>query len=896
MELYEGSAKQVKVIYPGRFQPPHKGHAKVYEYLCQKFGTDNVYVVTSDKVEMPKSPFNFAEKAKMWALTGVNTDRVLMDPQPYRAQGVVSQWDATNTILLFAVSEKDMAEDPRFSFKPKKDGSPSYFQQFTNLKQCETLDKHAYMMTVPTFDFTVLGKPANSATQIRAQFDEADLATQRQIVTDLFGKFDNNVFNIMKARLEGQAVAEGLSTKPAKKGSQRWLTAQKRKEYEKKHPPIEPADQMYGTAKILPKKTEEGRLPQLPVTGADYSKFDTEHLKSMLRPGVMHRNELKFKTLIRRELKKRETQQVTELSPATHAAHAAKRGPQVIPTLMKDIRKGAKMGRAVGKSLAKVKAATPPQQDNIFEETNAEEMKRLVQQLRKAADRRDYNSMDAIKLNIRKLKGEMELRAANQKALAQSQRVFSESGLDAKTLSPKALADLHKVPTREIIEQLKKGIKIEQEHTSDKKVATEIALDHLKEDPGYYDKLAKVEESKLVEGLYGVPVEYGPTAADTKRYEVRANSPEEACRIAVAKFRKAFPNANPYASSESVVQLDEGVSEQNLDNPDPKISSLAKAAVKMKQQLADLTGQITEATNQASSDDILWELTRSYNVIMNSDAYSLEGKSTIRFLYYHLRSSLMADNMEEFGKAWDYGLRKHPDAMAELCDTVAPLYVGDEITEGWVKKTAAGIGAAAAIGLGGVGLYNLDQTLQHQEQQFVSQITDPADLAMYNKSREKYTNAAAMRSMSSTYKTMADMEAIRHARVRDKLKDKYDIVTEGAKVDRMVGHIKASEKKLGKSPKEAENIAWATANKRGFLDNKNKKTEAIVPGFGEMRPEQVKKEVAELTAEMLKYAREGNMRAVGEYMDKLEPFVRVARREITESFDKAMRTVRRNAI
>ena len=51
-------------------------------------------------------------------------------------------------------------------------------------------------------------------------------------------------------------------------------------------------------------------------------------------------------------------------------------------------------------------------------------------------------------------------------------------------------------------------------------------------------------------------------------------------------------------------------------------------------------------------------------------------------------------------------------------------------------------------------------------------------------------------------------------------------VAEGAKVDRMVGHIKSSEKKLGKSSKEAENIAWATANKRGMLDNKNKKNVA----------------------------------------------------------------------
>jgi hypothetical protein len=46
---------------------------------------------------------------------------------------------------------------------------------------------------------------------------------------------------------------------------------------------------------------------------------------------------------------------------------------------------------------------------------------------------------------------------------------------------------------------------------------------------------------------------------------------------------------------------------------------------------------------------------------------------------------------------------------------------------------------------------------------------------------------------------------------------------EGAKVDRMVKHIMKSERKTGKSKEEAENIAWATVNKRGMLNNKNKK-------------------------------------------------------------------------
>lgn len=55
----------------------------------------------------------------------------------------------------------------------------------------------------------------------------------------------------------------------------------------------------------------------------------------------------------------------------------------------------------------------------------------------------------------------------------------------------------YKVPKRDILIQLDKGIKVELEHTKDREIAREIALDHINEDPHYYNKLAKVglEES-----------------------------------------------------------------------------------------------------------------------------------------------------------------------------------------------------------------------------------------------------------------------------------------------------------------------------------------------------------------------------------------------------------------
>lgn len=40
---------------------------------------------------------------------------------------------------------------------------------------------------------------------------------------------------------------------------------------------------------------------------------------------------------------------------------------------------------------------------------------------------------------------------------------------------------------------LRAGIEHELEHTNDRHIATEIAMDHLTEDPSYYDKLERME-------------------------------------------------------------------------------------------------------------------------------------------------------------------------------------------------------------------------------------------------------------------------------------------------------------------------------------------------------------------------------------------------------------------
>lgn len=201
------AVQQVVAIYPGRFHPFHKGHASVYNYLRKKF--DTVFIATSDKVDPPRSPFSFAEKREMMIAAGIPPSAIVQTKNPYQAQEILQAYDPATTAVVFAVSEKDMAEDPRFSFANKKDGSPSYFQPMApNAKQMQSFDKHGYITTVPTLDFTILGEPMRSATELRRNFANADPETQKTMVNDLYGAYNDRVYQILSSKLAESLMLE----------------------------------------------------------------------------------------------------------------------------------------------------------------------------------------------------------------------------------------------------------------------------------------------------------------------------------------------------------------------------------------------------------------------------------------------------------------------------------------------------------------------------------------------------------------------------------------------------------------------------------------------------------------------------------------------------------------
>ena len=206
------------VIYPGRFHPFHRGHKASYDYLVKRYGSQNVFVVSSDKQDPETSPFSFADKMDMMTKLGISPGQIAQVRNPYQAREITSEIDnKDDTVLIFAVSEKDMSgPDARFDFKPKKDGSASYIQPIPADGKLKPMSQHAYVTVTPTVNFRVRGADANSASQIRKKYMDGNKADREQIIADLYGDVDAGIRDIFDRKLGVKKSVEIVSESRAR--------------------------------------------------------------------------------------------------------------------------------------------------------------------------------------------------------------------------------------------------------------------------------------------------------------------------------------------------------------------------------------------------------------------------------------------------------------------------------------------------------------------------------------------------------------------------------------------------------------------------------------------------------------------------------------------------------
>jgi hypothetical protein len=209
--------KQV-VIYPGRFQPMLSHHAEVYKQLQAQFPDSEVFIGTSDKVELPKSPFNFKEKQQIAAAHGIPADRVLAVTRTYHQEDYAKYFNPAETIIVFAVGEKDLDRFPFNNVDPntgldmtvRGEAKPKYFQKINTLKASpKPMSERGYITLAPTIK---IGDEVASASAFRDALKAApDAESAKQIYTKQFGTYNDNVFNLIYNKIARADMSEQIN-------------------------------------------------------------------------------------------------------------------------------------------------------------------------------------------------------------------------------------------------------------------------------------------------------------------------------------------------------------------------------------------------------------------------------------------------------------------------------------------------------------------------------------------------------------------------------------------------------------------------------------------------------------------------------------------------------------
>jgi len=169
--------KNIVAIYPGRFQPMGKHHAETYKWLKSKF--KDAWVVTSDKVDLPKSPFSFNEKKKIINSHGIRN--VVKVKNPYQAVELLKKYDPKTTAAVFMVGAKDAQRLGGKFFRPWKGKAEVGYKD------------GAYTLIAPHVSLKVPGYGEMSGTAIRQALGAKaiDSKSRAQLFKHIFGHMKN---------------------------------------------------------------------------------------------------------------------------------------------------------------------------------------------------------------------------------------------------------------------------------------------------------------------------------------------------------------------------------------------------------------------------------------------------------------------------------------------------------------------------------------------------------------------------------------------------------------------------------------------------------------------------------------------------------------------------------
>jgi len=184
--LEETEITNIVAIYPGRFQPMGKHHAQTYKWLQSKF--KDAYVATSGKVDLPKSPFSFAEKKKIINSHGIK--KVTQVKNPYQAKEILKKYNPKKTAAVFVFGQKDAGRLGGKFFRPWAGKAEVGYEE------------GAYYITAPHISMNVPGYGEMSGTAIRKALGDKKLDDKKKqkVFKGIFGHTKN--YKMIVGKLE----------------------------------------------------------------------------------------------------------------------------------------------------------------------------------------------------------------------------------------------------------------------------------------------------------------------------------------------------------------------------------------------------------------------------------------------------------------------------------------------------------------------------------------------------------------------------------------------------------------------------------------------------------------------------------------------------------------------
>ncbi len=186
------------VVFYGRFQPCHVGHYGVYKNLTQVFGSQNVYVATSNKTDGDKSPLNFKTKKKLLSAIGIPSNKIIQSYQNYNSKEIEHELGVKpkNSVFIVAIGAKDADRLKR----------SDYFKKYTKGGQLESMVDRAYYYIIPNI---TMGSEVLSATAIRSVLKKKKLSIKDYSFLKKTMNADQKLVDQIKPLFENRIISEG---------------------------------------------------------------------------------------------------------------------------------------------------------------------------------------------------------------------------------------------------------------------------------------------------------------------------------------------------------------------------------------------------------------------------------------------------------------------------------------------------------------------------------------------------------------------------------------------------------------------------------------------------------------------------------------------------------------